>query len=79
MAQYKVIKALLAQAKANREKALTSFELLTDKVVGIGDHSTGDYFKNAEEALDQLAKAEEQIEVLNRYFPEENPNKILND
>lgn len=79
MAQYRIIKALLAQAKANKEKALTSFELLTDKAVGIGDHSTGDYIKNAEEALDQLAKAEEQIEILNRYFPEDNPGKILND
>ena len=78
MAQYRIIKALLAQAKANKEKALASFELLTDKAVGIGDHSTSDYIKNAEEALDQLAKAEEQIETLNRYFPEDNPGKILN-
>ncbi len=78
MAQYRIIKALLAQAKADREKALASFELLTDKAVGIGDHSTGDYIKNAEEALEQLAKAEEQIEVLNRYFPEDNPGEILN-
>ena len=58
---------------------MTSFELLTDKAVGIGDHSTEDYFKNAFEALDQLAKAEEQIEILDRYFPEDNPGKILND
>ena len=78
MAQYKVIKALLAQAKAYREKALASFELLCDKAVGIGDHSTGDYFKNAEEALEQLAKADEQIEILNRYFPEDNPGGVLN-
>ena len=78
MAQYRIIKALLAQAKANKEKALASFELLTDKAVGIGDHSTSDYIKNAEEALDQLAKAEEQIETLNRYFPEDNPGEILN-
>ena len=78
MAQYRIIKALLAQAKANKEKALASFELLTDKAVGIGDHSTSDYIKNAEEALNQLAKAEEQIEILNRYFPEDNPGEILN-
>jgi len=70
MAKYKVIQALLAQAEANKAKALTSFELLTDKAVGIGDHSTGDYFKNANEALDQLSKAEEQIEVLKKYFPD---------
>ena len=79
MAQFKVIQALRAHAKTEKAKALTSFELLTDKAVGIGDHSTEDYFKNAFEALDQLAKAEEQIEILDRYFPEDNPGKILND
>ena len=70
MAKHKVIEALLAHAEAEKQKALTSFELLTDKAVGIGDHSTADYFKNAFEALDQLAKAEEQIETLNKYFPD---------
>ena len=79
MANFKVIDALRAHAEAEKAKALTSFELLTDKAVGIGDHSTEDYFKNAFEALDQLAKAEEQIEILDRYFPEDNPGKILND
>jgi len=77
MAQFNVIKALLAQAEADKAKALTSFELLTTKAVGIGDHSTGDYFKNAEEALGQLSKAEEQIEVLKKYFPDDQPGEIL--
>ena len=79
MAHFKVIQALRAHAEAEKAKALTSFELLTVKAVGIGDHSTEDYFKNAFEALDQLAKAEEYIEILDRYFPDDNPGKILND
>ena len=79
MGNFKVIQALRAHAEAEKAKALTSFELLTDKAVGIGDHSTEDYFKNAFEALDQLAKAEEYTEILDRYFPEDNPGKILND
>jgi hypothetical protein len=79
MGQFKVIQALRAHAKAEKAKALTSFELLTTKAVGIGDHSTEDYFKNAFEALDQLSKAEEQIEILDRYFPDDNPSKMLND
>jgi ABC-type amino acid transport substrate-binding protein len=79
MGQFKVIKALRAHAKAEEAKALTSFELLTTKAVGIGDHSTEDYFKNASEALDQLSKAVEQIEILDRYFPDDNPSKMLND
>ena len=79
MKKFRVIQALRAHAEAEKAKALTSFELLTDKAVGIGDHSTGDYFKNAFEALDQLAKADEYIETLNKYFPEDTSNEVLND
>jgi hypothetical protein len=70
---------LKSSAEADKAKALLSLDLLGNKAVGIGDHSTEDYFKNAFEALDQLAKAEEQIEILDRYFPDDNPGKILND
>jgi hypothetical protein len=79
MGNFKVIQALRAHAEAEKAKALTSFELLTDKAVGIGDHSTEDYFKNAFEALDQLAKAEEYIETLNKFFPENTSGDILKD
>ena len=58
MAQFKVIQALRAHAKAEKAKALTSFELLTDKAVGIGDHSTEDYFKNAFEGEEDCLKNE---------------------
>tara|TARA_R100001163_G_C4911018_1_gene95383 strand:+ start:258 stop:497 length:240 start_codon:yes stop_codon:yes gene_type:complete len=77
MAKYKVIEALRAHAEAEKLKALTSFELLTDKAVGIGDHSTEDYFKNAFEALGQLSKAHEQLEILDKYYPGDEPGEIL--
>ena len=73
-----VIKALYMKAQADKAKAEMALDLLENQAVGIGDHSTGDYFKNAEEALEQLAKADEQIEIINRYFPEDNPGEILN-
>ena len=79
MGNLKVIQPLRDHAEAEKAKALTSFELLTDKAVGIGDHSTEDYFKNAFEALDQLAKAEEYIETLNKFFPENASGDILKD
>ena len=79
MAQYKVIKALKAQAKADREKALMSLELLTDNAVGIGDHTANDFLKDATESLKLLATADERIETIDNYFPEDNPSKILND
>jgi hypothetical protein len=40
--------------------------------VGIGDHSTGDYYKNAEEALTLLVDAEDKLEALDKYFPKNN-------
>ena len=35
-----------------KPKALLSLDLLGNKSVGIGDHSTEDFYKNAEEASD---------------------------
>ena len=42
-------------------------ELLSDRSVGIGDHSTGDFYKNAEEALSMAADAMDRLEALKRY------------
>lgn len=63
------ISCLRAQAEANRCKALASFKLLLEHPAGIGDHSTGDYHKNLDEALDQLVDAEDRISTLDKYFP----------
>ena len=45
-----------------------SLKLLTEKAVGIGDHSTGDFYKNLDEALDLLVDAEDRIEILDKHF-----------
>lgn len=70
MAQYRVVKMLQKTFEANREKALMTFELLTEHPAGIGDHSTEDFYKNAEEAAKALAEADDVLETLERYFPE---------
>jgi hypothetical protein len=36
--------------------------------VGIGDHSTNDFYNNAEEALRMLIDADERIETIGKYF-----------
>lgn len=64
----RVVDMLKTQAEAERQKALLSLELLMDCAVGIGDHSTGDFYKNAEEALQALVDADDKIETLDRYF-----------
>ena len=40
--------------------------------MGIGDHSTGDFYKNAEEALALLVDADDRINTLQNYFSKKN-------
>ena len=65
---------LKSKAFSDRDKALMSLRLLTENAVGIGDHSTGDFYKNLDEALDLLIDAEDRIETLEKYFGIENAN-----
>ena len=65
----KLIKMLHTSAEADKAKALLSLELLGENPAGIGDHSTGDFYKNAEEALAMLADADDRLETLSKYFP----------
>ena len=64
----KLFEMLKSSAEADKAKALLSLELLGKKAVGIGDHSTKDFYKNAEEALQTLVDADDRLETLDRYF-----------
>lgn len=70
MLQSRVIKALLAGAIAEREQALMSLELLTEKGSGIGDHTANDFLKDAEISLQRLVDADDKIKAIKKYFPE---------
>tara|TARA_R110001599_G_scaffold154897_1_gene340555 strand:- start:343 stop:567 length:225 start_codon:yes stop_codon:yes gene_type:complete len=59
---------LKTSAEADRAKALLSLDLLGNKAVGIGDHSTEDFYKNAEEALISLVDADDRLNTLKIYF-----------
>lgn len=61
---------LRRSAEADKEKALMSLELLSEHPAGIGDHSTEDFYKNAEEALSMLADAEDRLEMLDKHYPQ---------
>ena len=65
---------LLTSAEADKAKALLSLELLGNKATGIGDHSTEDFYKNAEEALTMLVDADDKINTLKLYF---NAKKVV--
>ena len=58
---------LKSSAEADLAKAELTLELLGDKAAGIGDHSTGDFYKNAEEALGMAADALDRLATLKRY------------
>jgi len=60
------------KAIADQERAKLSIELLTNNAAGIGDHSTGDFHQNLDEALDLLVDALDRLEVLNDLYPELN-------
>ena len=59
---------LKSSAQAEKDKALLSLELLGNNAVGIGDHSTEDFYKNAEEALIMLVDADDKLATLEKYF-----------
>ena len=65
---------LMKSAEADNSKAMLSLDLLGSKAVGIGDHSTEDFYKNAEEALTMLVDADDRINTLKLYF---NNKKVI--
>ena len=53
----KLYNMLKTSAESDVAKAELSLGLLSENAVGIGDHSTKDFYDNAEEALSLLADA----------------------
>ena len=64
----RIIKALFAQAKADKEKALMALDLLENQAVGIGDHTANDFMQDAQEALTLLVDADDKLNTLKKYF-----------
>jgi hypothetical protein len=59
---------LKTSAEADKAKALLTLELLEKHPAGIGDHSTGDFYENAESALQMLIDANDRLEMIDKYF-----------
>lgn len=59
---------LYSQALAEKDKAKLTLNLLSEHPAGIGDHSTEDFYKNANEALEMLVDADDKINALEKYF-----------
>ena len=59
---------LFYKALADKEAARLSMSLLLDNPAGIGDHSTGDFYANLDEALNKLVDAEDRLGILKSAF-----------
>jgi len=62
------ISYLWNKAIADQEKAKLSLELLTNHSVGIGDHSTDDFYENLDQALNMLVDARDRLELLEELY-----------
>ena len=61
-----MIKALLAHAQGDIEKHKANVEIYLSNPVGIGEHSN--VLEAVEEELNMIAKYQDQIEVIQKYF-----------
>ena len=64
----KLKEMLKTSAEADKAKALLSLELLGRHPAGIGDHSTKDFYENAESSLQMLVDADDRLEAIDKYF-----------
>ena len=67
---------LSSSAEADKKKALLTLDLLSNNAVGIGDHSTGDFYNNAEEALNMLVDADDRLNTLEKYFKNKSKRQL---
>ena len=61
-----MIKALLAHAQGDIEKHKANVEIYLSNPAGIGEHS--DIMDAVETELNMIAKYQDQIDVIQRYF-----------
>ena len=61
-----MIKALLAHAQGDIEKHKANVEIYLNNPVGIGEHSN--VMEAIEEELNMIAKYQDQIDVIQKYF-----------
>ena len=61
-----LIKALLAHAQGDIKKHVANVEVYLTNPVGIGEHSN--IVEAIEEELNMIAKYQDQIEVIQKYF-----------
>jgi len=72
-----LIKALLAHAQGEVEIHKANVEVYLSNPAGIGEHP--DVTQAMQEEIDKIARWDDQIEVLNKYFKLYRPGKELDN
>ena len=68
-----LLRALLAHAQGDIAKHKANIEVYLEHPVGIGEHSN--IIEAIEQGLDMIAKYEDQVEVIKKYFKSEGQNQ----
>ena len=61
-----MVNAAIKHAQAELDLHKTNIEVYMQKVVGIGEHS--DIIETIQKELDQMAAAQDRIDMLEKYF-----------
>ena len=64
----KLLEALISHAKGQIAKHKTNVDVYMNSTIGIGEHS--DIVETLEKEIDHIAKYEDQLEIINKYFKE---------
>ena len=62
---------LKTECESQITKAELTLDLLQNSAVGIGDHSTEDFYKNASEALTMLTDGKDRLETLEAWWKDQ--------
>ena len=61
-----ILNALLAHARGDIEKHRANVDVYLSNPAGVGEHT--DILESIEKELDMMAKYQDQIDILNKYF-----------
>tara|TARA_B100000900_G_C19951132_1_gene461722 strand:- start:212 stop:415 length:204 start_codon:yes stop_codon:yes gene_type:complete len=61
-----ILNALIAHAKGDIEKHKANVDVYLTNPAGVGEHT--DILESIEKELDTIAKYQDQIDVINKYF-----------
>ena len=67
MMRNRLLEATKKHAEGHVAKHVANVEVYLNQSVGIGEHS--DIIESIEQELEQIAKYQDQIDILEKYFP----------